>query len=589
MKNSIIGTDAGRVRDLMDTALGRQPADMVVINARLLNVFTGERLDGWGVCVKSDRIAYAGPGAVEMIGDQTRVIDADEMTLIPGFIDGHTHIASGFPPEEFLKHAMTGGTTTVVTEVFEPYFAAGLAGVLDFLAACSNQPIKILATAPAMVSISRLSAGIDRQDLETLLARPDIVGLGESYWQGVLQDPDRYLPAFEATRKAGKTLEGHTAGAGEQKLAAYLASGISSCHEPITAEEALSRLRQGLCVMIREGSVRRDLEAVAKIREKGVDLRRAALVSDGITPEALVQSGYMEALVQKAIDLGFAPVDAVRMATLNAAEHFGLDTHVGCVAPGRYADFLLVPDLGKIRAECVVSNGRVIAQNGKPAVSPRPHAFSEASRRSVHLPRDFDAADFAVRQPDNGPVRRVRAMEMVTDLVTREKIIEMPVSGGLLAADPGNDLAKVAAINRRQDPGRCFTGFIKGFGIRTGAFAASGAWDTSDIIVAGADDRDMAAAVNRIRRTGGGVVAARDGRVEAELPMPVFGVISDLPMNRIIACNRALKEAARRFGIGFADPVLSLMTLTSAAIPFLRICELGLVDLKTGKTLDLFV
>ncbi|MFP4650057.1 MAG: adenine deaminase C-terminal domain-containing protein [Desulfobacterales bacterium] len=589
MKHRNTEADAGRMQRIMDTALGREPADLVVINARIFNVFTKELLPEHGLCVKEGKIAYAGPAARETAGGNTRIIDADGMTVIPGFIDGHTHVAAGYVPAEFLKHAIAGGTTTIVTEIFEAYFAAGLQGVLEYLEAIRRQPIKIFAAAPAMVSISDLSAGIDLKDLETILEQPEIVCMGESYWQGVLQQPERYLPAFEAVRRSGLPLEGHTAGAGEQKLAAYLAPGISSCHEPITAGEALSRLRQGLCVMIREGSVRKDLEAVSEIRKHGADLRRAALVSDGITPEALAEGGYMEAIVQKAINLGFDPRDAVCMATLNVAEHFGLDGQIGSVAAGRDADFLIIPDLGNIRAECVVSRGSVIAENGKLLASPRPHEFSAASRNTISLPRAMKPGDFEVKAPDGLPAANIRAIEMVTDLVTREKIIEMPVSNGMVMADPQNDIVKVAAINRRQAPGKCFTGFISGFGLKLGALAASGAWDVSDIIAAGADDEDIAAAVNRIRETGGGVVAASGGRVVAEMPQPVFGVISELPMDRIIECGRQLKSAAEGFGMVFPDPVLSLLTLTGAAIPFLRICEQGLVDLKTGRTVDLFV
>jgi adenine deaminase len=394
---------------------------------------------------------------------------------------------------------------------------------------------------------------------------------------------------LEATRSSGKTLEGHTAGAGERKLAAYLATGISSCHEPITAQEALSRLRQGLCVMIREGEVRRDLEAISEIRQKGVDLRRAALVTDGVTPEMLMESGYMDAIVQKAVDLGFDPVEAVRMATLNVAEHFGLDDRMGAVAPGREADFSLIPDLGRIRPECVVCRGRVIAQNGKPLVAPRSHIFSEASKSTISLSRQMEASDFAVSAPDSRSSVRLRAMGMSTDLVTRERIMELPVSQGIIKADPGDDLAKVAAVNYSQAPGKCFTGFLQGFGIRSGALASSGAWDTSDIVTVGASEADMAVAVNRISEMGGGFVAVRDCGVTAEMSLPIFGVITELPMEEIVEKSRELKSAAQDLGIGLPDPLLSLVTLTGAAIPFLRICEQGLVDLKSGERLDLFV
>ncbi|MBA2881007.1 adenine deaminase [Desulfosalsimonas propionicica] len=583
--NDSFGNAAAR---LMDAALGKIPADLVVINARVLNVFTGELPENCGICVKDGKVAYVGTGVEEMADSDTHVIDAGGMTVIPGFIDGHTHMAASLVPEEFLKYAMTGGTTTIVTEVFEGYFAAGLAGVTDYLAACREQPIKIFATAPAMVSISSLSAGIDTEDLQALLSRPEILGMGEAYWQEVLQHPERYMAAFEMVRKSGKTLEGHTAGASEQKLAAYLAAGISSCHEPISAEEALSRLRQGLYVMIREGSVRKDLEAVSEIRHKNIDLRRAALVSDGITPEALSRSGYMETIVQKAIDLGFAPVDAIRMATLNVAEHFRMDLQIGAVAPGRDADFVLIPDISTICARCVVSRGKVIAENGKLLVSPRPHVFAQTAYNTVRLPRDLDAADFAVTAPDLEPVQRVRVMEMVTDLVTREKIMDLPVINGGIAADPENDIAKAAAVNFRQDPGRCFTGLVKGFGIKAGAMAASGAWDTSDLVAVGVNDADMAAAINRVSHNSGGIVAVKHGRVIGELALPVLGVMTEQPMADIIEANREIKSAASSLGIGFPDPVLSLLTLTGAAIPFIRLCEQGLVDLKTGQHLDLF-
>jgi len=575
-------------RNLMDVALGKAPADLAVVGASVLNVFTGELLDNHAICVKGDRIAYVGPNPEEMISDRTRVINADGRCVIPGFIDGHAHIAWSYPPAGFLAHAMAGGTTALVTETFEAYFAAGYDGVVDFLAACRDQPIKIYATAPAMVSISRAARGIDPDDLEKLLRRDDILGMGESYWQGVVQSPDHFLPAFARVRGARKALEGHTAGANEKKLAAYVAAGISSCHEPIKADEALSRLRQGLYVMIREGSIRRDLAAVSAIRNMGVDLRRMVLVTDGVSPDELMEDGYMEFVVQKAIACGFDPVTAIRMATLNVAEHFSLSGDIGAIAPGRYADLVIIPDLATIRAELVISNGRVIAENGKSLIAATPYGFSAASRNSIALPSPFSAADFRIMPPNESLVQTVRAIEMVTDLVTRETMLEMPVMEGELRSDPEADIIKVAAIDRRINPGKRFVGFIKGFGMKTGALASSGAWDCSDIIVAGADDDDMAVAVNRIRETQGGIVAVKAGRIIAELPLPVFGVISDLSLAEIADRTRDLKAAAAGLGVPFPDPTLTVITLTGAAIPYLRICEEGYVNLKDGRTMGLF-
>ena len=227
-----------------------------------------------------------------------------------------------------------GGTTTIITETMEMYPMGGRAAVEDFLDSLHHQPIKCLATAPAMGAISEEILGIPLKDLEIMLQRDDIIGLGESYWQNVFQNPHRFLPGFDRTLKMGKTLEGHSAGATGRKLAAYLCLGISSCHEPITAEQVVERLRCGIHAMVREGGIRSDLEAISKIVKMGVDLRYLCLVSDGIEPKALKQDGYLEAIVQKAIDVGFDPLDAIRMATLNVAEHFHLAGHIGGIAPG---------------------------------------------------------------------------------------------------------------------------------------------------------------------------------------------------------------------------------------------------------------
>ena len=349
---------------LIDVALGRTPGDLAIVNARLLNVYTGEILDNQSVCTCGERIACVGPDVGSAIGDATAVIDAGGATLIPGFIDGHTHVASSFTAGEFLKYAATGGTTTIVTETLEPYAVAGIKGVLDFLASLKDQPIKFFATAPAMVSTSRAAMGIDPVDLDTLLAREEILGLGESYWQAVLQNPDVFLPLFAKTTGHRKLLEGHSAGARGNKLQAYAACGVSSCHEPIKAEEVLDRLRLGIYVMVREGSIRRDLAEIAGIKDMVADTRRLILTTDGISPADLLELGYMEHLVQKAIDCGFDPVTAVQMATLNVAEHFGLDDRLGGIAPGKYADLVLIPDPQTIQAMLVVSSGRIIARDG---------------------------------------------------------------------------------------------------------------------------------------------------------------------------------------------------------------------------------
>lgn len=549
----------------------------------MVNVYTGEILKDQSITVRGKWIAYVGQNAQDAIGPATEVIDAAGQTVIPGLIDGHTHIAWMFTPAEFLKYTIAGGTTTVVTETLEPYPVCGYAGVVDFLASLKDQPIKILATAPAMVSISSAARGMNTEDLARLLERDDILGLGESYWQSILQHPEDILPQFEQTLLSGKTLEGHSAGASDKKLAAYVGAGITSCHEPIDADQVLERLRAGLHILVREGSIRRDLAEIAQIKDRGIDLRRLILSTDGIEPRDLIEKGYMEYVLQKAIDCGFDPVAAVQMATLNVAEHFGLDPLIGGIAPGRLADMVIIPDPKTIQARLVVSNGKVIAREGKPAAAVRVHAFAEDSLNSVKLGREFKPADFVIVGGGDSQVQNVRVINMLTDLVTTEKQIEWPVTAGEIKADVKLDVTKVAAIDRTHNPGRTAVGLIRGFGLKAGAMACSAGWDSSDIIVVGTNEADMAAAVNRIHALQGAAVVCEGGRILAELPLPVFGIMSDLPIETIARKLREIKNTVADRGVTFPDPLLSLITLTGAAIPYLRICEDGLVNLKSGE------
>ena len=576
-------------KTLMRVALGQDTADLAVINANLANVYTGEFVKDCTISIKGKWIAYVGQDQEHTIGSKTEIIDAGGKTVIPGLIDGHTHLSWLSTADAFLEYAMKGGTTTIVTEILEPYFVGGYEGSIDYLDSFKDQPIKILATAPATVSISHAARGIPEEAFQKLLKRNDIIGLGESYWQAVLQDPDEILPLFEQTLLAGKTLEGHTAGASEKKLSAYIASGITSCHEPINADQVVERLRLGLHIMVREGAIRKDLEEIAKIKDRKIDLRRLILASDSISPHDLMENGYMESIVQKAIDCGFEPIKAIQMATLNVAEHFAIDTFLGGIAPGRYADLVIIPDAARINAELVISNGQIIAQDGKLLIPPRKHPFSNESLNTVDLPRALEPSDFVIHAPANAEIARIRVIRMVTDLVTAEEEMNWPVANGQLSADLEKDMVKIAAIDRTHYPGKQFVGFIQGFGLQSGAIASSAAWDTSDVVVIGANDADMAFAVNRIRELQGGTVVCKDEKIMSELPLPIFGLVSDLPLESIDRKLKEVSKAAKDLGVAFPLPMLSLITLTGAAIPYLRICEEGLVNLKTGTTLPLFI
>ncbi len=576
-------------KSLINVLTGKDKADLAVVDACVFNVYTGELLHNHSIAMKGELIAYVGDAPGEIIGPDTVVINAAGRTVIPGLIDGHTHLADcKYSPYEFLKRAMAGGTTTVITETMEPFPIAGYEGVADFLEALKDQPIKIFATAPAMVSISGNVKIPEREIIKNLLSRADVLGLGEAYWQGVMQRLDEFLPNFTEAMKAGKSLEGHSAGARGKKLMAYVATGVTSCHEPISLEETVDRLRLGLHVMIREGSIRKDLAATSAIKDKGIDTRRLILVTDGVNPPELLERGYMENVLQRAIDLGFNPVNAVQMATLNPAQYFGLDRITGGLAPGRHGDMLIIPNLREIRAEYVISRGKVIARGGELIVMPGRYAFSHSTLNSISIPGKVRAADFLIRAKKTSGQVNARIIDLVTDLVTKEYITSLPVIDGIINVDINRDILKIAAIDRANARGRIFTGLFRGFNIKRGAIASSSAWDSSDIIAVGTNEEDMAYAVNRVHSIRGGAVVCVDGNILSEIPLPIFGLMTDIPLEDLSDKFKEMTGIIKGLGFPFDDPLLTLATLTGAAIPYIRICEEGLINIKDGEKLDLF-
>ncbi len=579
------------MKRLMDVALGKAKADLVVANGDVVNVYTKEIMSGYSIAVKGERIASLGKGIEQTIGPETQVIEAEGRAIIPGLIDTHTHIAALFGINEFSKHAMKTGTTTVITEATEVVAAFGYAGLRHYLKALKEQPIKIFLTIPPMITIhpEPPKYALTVQNLRKLLKEDNVLGLGESFWLSVLQQDDRVMSLLAETLASGKKAEGHTTGARNDKLIAYFATGISSCHEPVTKDEVLERLRLGVHVMVREGYVRKDLQTIAELKDEPIDFRRITLASDAVIPETLLKHGYIDLLVQKVINFGFDPVTAIQMATINAAEHFSLDGFVGGIAPGKFADIVIVPNVRTIRPELVISNGKIVAQNRQPLVIPKKPVFPRSFRQTIRLPRKLKPSDFGIPAGGReGPVT-VRVINMVTELVTREEQVVMAPSHGFLEADVSKDLLKISVIDRFSGRGKIFTGFIRGFKMTNGAFAASVPWDILGIIVVGTNDQDMAQAVNRVFELQGGIVICANGKMLAELPLPVAGAISDLPMEAIVDRLNKIQQIATDFGVPFPDAHLTLTALTTPAIPFLRICESGLVDIRENKVVSLIL
>lgn len=561
--------------EVLSCAVGEGVPDLIV-RGDVLDVYTGELLRDHLVAVKGRWIAWVGPE--KEVGDPRgrRFLDLKGYVLVPGFVDAHAHIGAYLRPDLFLHASIPTGTTTIVTELIDLVFKVGYQGILELMEGLSEQPLRVLFLVPSPVTLSEEARirGPSPDELKVLLSRQDVIGLGEGYWQEVLREKERYLGLIHQTLRLGKRVQGHTAGARGRKLLGYLSLGISSCHEPITPKEALERLRLGVYVMVREGSVRRDLEEVLKVKDLGVDLRRMVLVSDGLDPDELEEKGYMDYVVQKAIDLGLDPIRAVQMVTLNPCEHFGMDQFLGGIAPLKLADIVAIPDLRTVRPKWVIANGKVILEDGEPRAKVRPLSIPRHRFR-----RQFVTPEEIKVKADSS--KKFFGVELVTDLVSREVVLELSPRNGSIEADPARDVAKGVFVT---DGGlRVF--FVKGTGMKRGAMATSTVWEAYGVIAIGTDDRDIALSLNKVLEHGGGVVVVEGGKVLEVLELPFFGMFSELPLPQVCERLRSLKTKAQGLGMRSRNPIRTLETLTTPAIPFVRVSDRGLIDLRTGSIL----
>jgi adenine deaminase len=576
---------AENMHDLRNVSLGRDKADLALINGNVVDVYSGRVLQKYGVAIKGDWIASVGEDLSRSIGPDTEVIDMAGKVLMPGLIDGHAHLAYYCTAYEALRYIMRGGTTTLITELVECVYVMGYVGATRFMESVKDQPIKILSTVPIILLLSKSGNEIlpDVNRLKKLLSRDDVVGIGESYWQMVLDGKTNLPLMAEESLKLRKSVEGHSAGAKNEKLNAYFDYGISSCHEPTTVEEVLDRLKLGVFTMIREGSIRRELDGLYKLKDEKIDFNRIGLVTDGTDPRELIKNGYMEYGLQRAMNYGFDPVKAIQIATINTATHFRLDSYTGGIAPAKHADIVVIPDLHTIKAEYVFSMGKLIARNNEIVKQPRDYKFSKGGLKK--LSRLVTAQDFKVKADHDGKTA-VRVMDQITDLITREAILNMTAVNGELKPDIAQDIIKVSLITWRGD---IATGFIRGYKMRKGAIASSNAWEVYGIVVIGTNDEDMSAAVNRITSLGGGIAVYVDGEIKAELPLPLGGLITSMPLEETARRLDLIQEKAKELGIEYGDLPRTMAVLTSGAIPFLRICEEGLIDVKNNKILSLIV
>ncbi len=576
-------------RALVDVAMGRVPADLVIRKGQWVSVQSGEIIPNTDVAIKDGHIAFVGPDAQHTIGKGTQVIDAKGRYLVPGLLDGHMHVESGMlTVTEFVRAVAVRGTTGMFVDPHEIANVFGLKGVKLMVDEAAKQPIHVWVQMPSCVpsapGLETPGSTISPEDVAEAMTWPGIIGLGEMMsFPGVIGGDEKLLAEMASTHAANKTIGGHypTPDLG-LPFHGYVAGGAEDDHEGTRLEDAIARVRQGMKAMLRYGSAWHDVASqVGAITKRGLDSRRFILCTDDSHAETLTRDGHMDRVLRHAILEGLPPMTAIQMMTINTAEHFGLTREMGMIAPGRWADVVLARDLKNFQAELVVARGKVIAENGKWKVDLPKVSYPAWAAKSVNLKRALKAEDFAVKTeaaPGSKMVANVIGV-IENQAPTRHLRIPVEVENGEVHVDMKHDLAKIALVERHKATGGVMVGFVSGFGFKEKcAIGSTVAHDSHHMIVVGTDEESMAAAANALAKSGGGQVVVKNGKVIGQVELNIAGLMSTEHADVVAKKAGTVLEGFRKCGCNLNNPNMQLSLLGLVVIPELRISDKGLVD-----------
>ncbi len=577
---------------LIRCALGEIESDLIVTSGNLINVYSGEILEGMEIAVIDGRICYVGGSAQHTRGSATEVLDASGAHVAPGFIDAHTHIGHYARPIENLQAFLPRGTTAVVASCDELATVFGFHGLEWFLDEVERHPLRVYSLVSMAAPQDPLlcnTANFSNDEIAQALADPRVLGMGEIVsWLRLVQCDDEILDRVGIARRNGQIIHGHTAGARDQKLCAIAAVGVSSCHEPIRFEDALERLRLGYWTMLREGSLRQDLETtLPALIAAGVSLERMILVTDSVSPDDVEARGYMDHVVRRAISLGLTPIQALQAVTLKPATYSGLESDIGGIAPGRFADIVLIDNLEQCQVREVLIAGKVVARGGESAVKPNTVALSPDMVNSLRVRKSITSETFKVVA--RGAAPRIRIMELVNQTITAERIVRVGTGIGIIAANTDADISKVAMFDVHHDSANMAFGFLKGFGARVGAVGLTTNLDENGLLVVGSDDVDMAHCANVLLDAGGGIAVVDQGEVLELLEFPFGGLFSLQPWRSVGRGLRSIQTLLKEKGSSFDKPIFALSFLPFVTLPALRITARGLINVKERKIVSLFL
>jgi len=585
--------------ELVDVAMGRKPADLVVRNGRWVNVHSGEVIAGIDLAIVGGRFAYCGPDASHAVGQGTKVVDAGGRYLVPGLCDAHMHVESGMVTvTEFARAVIPHGTTSMFIDPHEIANVLGLEGVQlmhdEAMAMPINVRVQMPSCVPSAPGLENAGASLGPEDVAEAMSWPNIIGLGEVMnFPGVAANNAVMVGGIAETMKAGKTIGGHYASPDlGLPFHGYVAGGPEDDHEGTRAEDAIARVRQGMKAMLRLGSAWYDVaEQIKAVTEQGLDPRNFILCTDDSHSGTLVHDGHMDRVVRHAIQQGLKPVTAIQMATINTAQHFRLERELGSIAPGRRADFLIVSNLAEMKIDEVFGRGVCLARGGRLEVDIPAYDYPATAKNTVNLGKKLAVADFDIAAPAGANEVRVRVIGVIENQApTRALEADLPVENGLVGMDRRNDVCQIALVERHRGTGSVTNGFVSGFGyVEDCALASTVAHDSHHMIVVGTSKDDMAKAANRLGEVGGGVVLFSKGKELALVEMPIAGLMSDERAEIVAEKAEKLVEAMRAMGCNLNNAYMQHSLLALVVIPELRISDVGIIDVTKFEKVDLFV
>ena len=568
--------------EINSVATGDTAADIILVNCSLVNVYSKEIQEKIQISIKNDRIAYVGPNAIHTKGPKTVVIDLRNKFVSPSFVDPHIHIDHFTLPSEFVKKSLLCGVTSLFPDSIDIVSVSGFRGFKEFVKRTKNLPMRFFHTIPGGLPVDRkFSHGktFSLREEKLSIKNPNVIGLGEVFsWTKVTSRDTRTMKSLIQMHQNNCIINGHTAGASGKKLNAYVSSGIFSCHEPINFEQVIERLRLGMWIMIREGSIRRDLKTIIPfVISHGTYTNRLMFCSDGLDPNDITNYGHIDHCVKESIELGLDPIDAISMASKNCFDYYKMNNDFGGIAPGKIADILVFDNLKKIKIKKIFLGGKLIVSNGKILPTIKKPKLPSWLINTVKTP-SITENDFIIKSRRNE--ENVNVISMKTEIVTAKTNEILKTNLGNVTTSTEKDIWKVAAFDRTFGSKKHSLGFLKNFGADIGAFASTWSFHENDMIIIGANEKDMSFAANKLRKSQGGMIVVKDRKVLAFLPMEVAGIISSKPIDVVANQFSEINNVLVDHGCIFKKPHLVPVFLPFLALPDIRILYSGIVDIK---------